>query len=629
VLQEGKDSIFSKQFSLGILAIMAGIYLLAGFMQANMLLNWDVSWLIHASSRLLAGGTYHADFFEINPPMILYHYIPTVLIAKIFSINFMLALRIYVFSLAGLSLCLCLTLIQKIFTPKDEALAGIFFIVLTCVFLLVPVYEFGQKEHLLILFTLPYLLLVSSRLQGVTVKTSLAITIGILAGLGFAIKPHFLIMLTLVELYYILRTKKLLACIRIETLVMAAIFIIYLASVFVFFKEYIFVIIPYITHFYYSGFSSPWTQLLFNQVTLFAYFVTIFYLLQMGKNPYQTLCSVLLAAMLGALVSFGLQHTLWYYHVIPVLSLAILLLTLLFFIFAQQCAVLRTEYIMVGSLGLLFALFSVINGMWTILVLQPIIFFSFSCGIFAPLLYFSQDSKNFYKLALSLSIIFGISIYCSYLQRDIGVPHRFTATVLFSLVLFGLLVSKQGTRKIHYAFTALIGMLVFSFPFYNVHQLYGNACVHKENLNLLIAFMHDNALHKPVYFFTSSAPYTFPLIDYAGSLPATRVAFLGWVPGMVRQENLPMTDKKLQEHLSDKAFLIKMLSEDITTKKPQLIFVDIKDHKDYMEDFKFDYLRYFSADKNFQTAWKNYRYLTTIENLPNYKFDVYQLKAVI
>lgn len=577
MLQGGNETIFSKKFSLGLLAIMAGIFILSGFMQANMLLNWDVSWLIHASSRMLAGGSYHADFFEINPPMIMYHYIPTVLIAKIFSINYMLALRIYVFSLAGLSLCLCLTLLQKIFLQKDTAIAGIFFITLTCVFLLVPVYEFGQKEHLLILFTMPYLLLVSSRLQGAIIKPSFAFGIGIMAGLGFAIKPHFLIMLVLVELYYTLSTRKLFACIRIETLVMATIFLLYLMSVFVFFQEYIFVIIPYATHFYYSGFASPLKDLLFNHVTFFAYFVIIFYFLQMGKNPYQTFCSVLLAAMLGALISFGFQHVLWYYHIVPLFSLAILLQTLLFFIFAQQISVLRTEYLMMGGLGLLFGMFSVTHKMWKILIFQPALFFSFAFVILASLLY---------------------------------------------------IIPKQSKYKMHYVFTALIGMAVFSFPFYTVHQLYDSSYASKGKLNPLIAFMHENALHKPVYFFTSSAPYTFPLIDYAGSLPATRVAFLGWVPGMVRQEQLPMTHKKLQEHLSDKTFLIKMLAEDITTKKPKLIFVDVKDSKDYMEDLKFNYLSYFSPDKNFQTAWKNYQYLITIANLPSYKFDVYQLKEI-
>lgn len=35
-----------------------GIYLLAWHMQAHILLNWDVSWLMHASKRLLAGGSY-------------------------------------------------------------------------------------------------------------------------------------------------------------------------------------------------------------------------------------------------------------------------------------------------------------------------------------------------------------------------------------------------------------------------------------------------------------------------------------------------------------------------------------------------------------------------------------------
>src|SRR3990167_3346116 len=90
------------------------IYLLAFLLQTQLLLNWDVSWLMLTTKKLLSGGHYGKDFFEINPPMILYLYIPPVLISKFFLISRIFALRIYIFLLTSISLLLCYPLLKKI-----------------------------------------------------------------------------------------------------------------------------------------------------------------------------------------------------------------------------------------------------------------------------------------------------------------------------------------------------------------------------------------------------------------------------------------------------------------------------------------------------------------------------------
>src|SRR3990167_10746289 len=87
--------------------IIVGIYFSAWMIQAHLLLNWDVSWLMLETGRLLRGGKYVTDFFEINPPLILYLYIPPVILNKIFSINIILALRLYIFFLTSGSLYFC------------------------------------------------------------------------------------------------------------------------------------------------------------------------------------------------------------------------------------------------------------------------------------------------------------------------------------------------------------------------------------------------------------------------------------------------------------------------------------------------------------------------------------------
>ena len=60
-------------------------------------------------------------------------------------------------------------------------------------------YDFGQREHLMVLGALPYLFLAARRVQGV--QEPYRYIVAILAAVAFAIKPYFLFIPALVELY--------------------------------------------------------------------------------------------------------------------------------------------------------------------------------------------------------------------------------------------------------------------------------------------------------------------------------------------------------------------------------------------------------------------------------------------
>jgi len=68
-------------------------------------------------------------------------------------------------------------------------------------FALVPAagYDFGQREHLAVLMSLPYLAVAALRLQPAPVSRSWRSGVALVAAIGFAIKPHFLLVPALVE----------------------------------------------------------------------------------------------------------------------------------------------------------------------------------------------------------------------------------------------------------------------------------------------------------------------------------------------------------------------------------------------------------------------------------------------
>src|SRR5690606_38285702 len=62
-----------------------------------------------------------------------------------------------------------------------------------------PGSEYAQREHLMIVATLPYLLLAQARIERRETARSVVLATALFAAFGFALKPHFLIIPLLIE----------------------------------------------------------------------------------------------------------------------------------------------------------------------------------------------------------------------------------------------------------------------------------------------------------------------------------------------------------------------------------------------------------------------------------------------
>ena len=306
------------------------IYLIAWIIQSHLLLNWDVSWLMHASKRLLAGGSYTQDFFEINPPMILYLYAIPVAFAKFSALSIITSLRLFVFTLASVSLSISYALAKKIFPEKERVNAQRLIIIMATAYFILPAYEFGQREHLMLMLIMPYLFLVALRSQHKNPTGVFAFVIGLLAGLGFAIKPHFLIIFVLVELYYLYCKQRFFAWLRVETLTIGAVCVFYLASVWIWFPDYLTTVVPVVMRFYDTGFSRSWMIMAFQSSLFFVWIAMGLYFVRDKKTASTHLSTLFFITLIGFLAIYFWQNRAWYYHLIPVLAMALLLTTLSF-----------------------------------------------------------------------------------------------------------------------------------------------------------------------------------------------------------------------------------------------------------------------------------------------------------
>lgn len=488
------------------------ISLLAWLLQSAILLNWDVSWLLHATRRLLAGGTFSHDFPDMNPPMIMYLYSPVVIFNKIFSSNIIVTFRAYIFLIAAISFYFCNLLSYHIFSPRDRILSTIFLITLAFVYLILPAYEFGQREHVMTLLTMPYFLLIATRLKGNKISLSFAIIIGVLAGLGFAIKPYFLAAFVFVELYYVIKCKYLFSFFRPETICIILISPLYALSIFLLQPDYLSIVVPLAARNYYVGFGYAWYHLFFTPIAYICYFVTFLAIFLNQINSYRQLCTILLIATYGFFLAYLVQRTYWYYHILPAYSLAVLLFAFLFSVFTLE-----------------------------------------------------QHAKK-------------------------------KTLVITSGIIISILMATQ------------------------VSLIFYRSLLYKEKLSTLISFIQNHAENQPIYFFTTTTTYEFPMIDYTRAYPASRYAFLGWIPGLLKREQLSQDSHIIE----DKNYYIDVVAEELTINKPKYVFIDEKKIKSNIENYDFDYLKYFSNNEKFNQAWKEYHYVTTLHEDRSYDFSVYE-----
>lgn len=311
------------------LSIVA-IFLFAIFIQNKLLMNCDASWFVYGARKvLLEGGNYLNNYTEINPPLILYLSWPVAALSHYFHSGESFIFRGYVFLLAMISLSVCFVLIQKIFSR--HLFNGWLCITVTafCMMIL-PIRDFGQREHLMIILTMPWFFSMALPLEKGAIHAGAAFFIGLFAGIGFFIKPYFLISFVFVEIYYAWRRKSLVACIRLDTLAMLLALLSYVAIIFFRHPDYLFVMLPMLSHAYFALFDYQWSEVLLNPGVPFYCLAVVMYFFQNKKYPYQALSTVLFLASTGFFLSYLIHRTPFYYHIYPVFLPAMLVVLLAF-----------------------------------------------------------------------------------------------------------------------------------------------------------------------------------------------------------------------------------------------------------------------------------------------------------
>ncbi|MES2218439.1 MAG: hypothetical protein V4501_08500 [Pseudomonadota bacterium] len=610
---------------------VAMICLLAWYIHQQLFISWDISALLHATEKLLQGGNYIDDFFIPNTPMILYLYIPPVVLAKLLHSDVLMIFPLYIFSLVAISFLVCYRLITRIFLKEDLLQQYIFASVLALVFLIVPIYEFGQRDHLLVIMAMPYLLTMVCRLQAEPINRYLAIAIGIFAGFGIAIKPQFLILPAVMETYYLYAQRSWTAWIRPEVFAMIAVQVLYLLLLLITRQDYVAVMIPYLVKYYYGTSLIPWSTFLLNDTLLFIYASLVFYIFLHKMNQYKKLSAVLFVALLSFLSIYLLQGFVYFYHMVPALSLAILMLVQLYTNIVVQNSLTGQDYKAITILAICLLLLQafLFNVRFSLTFIDPSVFFVLFTLFFSSLVLI-------FKFRKPLLIILAAGLYivlASYwfLHKTMDNTPYFVQIFLTLCMLLLLLKTAFGEApglKLQRSVIALLGILLFIVPSWIVLSAYEVGLQYKSfTLNKLIDFIHTLPPHESIYMFSSGIHFTFPMASYTDVVVVQRFDAMWMVRGFLKQiiyepDGREMLRENIRNNTS-KTFILNMVVDDLRNRKPDLIFVETK--YPGQKSIMFNFLEYFLENKAFSQVWKNYHYLTSVEEPGTFKLDVYKL----
>ena len=141
----------------------------------------------NAVERWLGGARLYRDMIDVNVPTVYWVMAAPVWIAQRLGLPSTLVFNLFALALAALSTAavLCLAaraLPRESFVP--DAAAGA--LLIWCAALVG--HDFGQREHLATMLLAPYAI---ARAAGREVGSGVRILIGLCAGIGLALKPHF------------------------------------------------------------------------------------------------------------------------------------------------------------------------------------------------------------------------------------------------------------------------------------------------------------------------------------------------------------------------------------------------------------------------------------------------------
>lgn len=287
----------------------------------------DVGWYLVATDKWLSGGRLYEDVIEVNPPLIFYlnalpvllHYLTGFTSDDLFVVHVHLLIAISVL------------LIWRVARDGAEDASGLNRLVPWCAFpvlCVLPLASFGEREHFLLIFALPYIVLAIQRAHGARPPLALAGPVGVFAALGFCLKPQFLVVPLLFEIYRIARHRPLRLIPSPEGLTLGVLTALYAASIPLLTPDYLARVVPF-AMLAYGAYKEPVAVVLLSWQTVMVIAFALIYPGLRRRLARPETCDILLMALAAFYAIYLGQMKGWLYHQLPAEAMTFLIVAAL------------------------------------------------------------------------------------------------------------------------------------------------------------------------------------------------------------------------------------------------------------------------------------------------------------
>lgn len=304
-----------------IIGVLVLILVFCWLMQ-GLMLNHDTSWYLISTEWWLDGARIGEEIVELNPPLAQYLTAPAVLLARLGDWDSTGVMVIYTAIIWFVSAIWFNAVMARCPWVSDSR-RRVFLAVACLSLFLLSLKDFAERDHLMIVFALPYFALAAFQPDRARLSTTERALIGLYALLGLALKPYFLIFPAVFTLVDMVRRRSLAPVIEAQNLAMLAGCVAYLVAIIVIHPAYFEIIVPkaWIT---YDVFGSHPVAIVLRALPVYvAWLLALYGLTKLSGASFDVGLRLLVAALAGQ-VTFFVQFKGWTYQLVPAAFLTFL-----------------------------------------------------------------------------------------------------------------------------------------------------------------------------------------------------------------------------------------------------------------------------------------------------------------
>ncbi len=303
--------------------MIVAVFAAAVLLRQALPFNVDVSWWLTVSERMLDGQRLYVDILETNAPMASSVYLLSVVLACLTDVRPEVTIDALIFVLIAASLTLTWRILQHS-SLGGRAAAGALAAWAAVLLGVLPMYDFGQREHLALIAMLPALGVYILRGDRKEVTPSAILIAGLSAAITMNFKPYFACAIGFSILAAAAQARDWRVVFAPENWIAAALVVLHGICTFVFYPEYFTIVYPLVRDVYLLLKAPLLALIVTSATTVWVGSVLIVLALQNRQRKPDTASFVVLAASFGFAVAFFVQRKGWSYQAYPMVALALM-----------------------------------------------------------------------------------------------------------------------------------------------------------------------------------------------------------------------------------------------------------------------------------------------------------------